>query len=152
MSTIASYNKENTFTFKTISKTGDNKKTASLLEWLNSQGDLKLEDQSAFNDHGGSFRGINFRLTGSWAVYYPLLRSLSLFGSSENSSLKADHSQRSFAFKYKASAEGEAKSYLVRLLGIIQKEVRFKQVLGKLMENQVKFQQEETLLIAGLRS
>ena len=151
MSTIVSYNKENTFIFKAISKAGDNVKTASLLEWLNRQHDLKLEDRSVFNDQEESFSEIKFRLIGQLTSYYPLLRSLSLFGINETIKLKADHSQRSFAFRYEESAAGEAKSYLVRLLGIIQKEARFKQVLGKLMENQLKFQQEEALLVTGLR-
>src|SRR5690554_6764689 len=132
MSTIASYNKENTFIFKTISKTGDNTKATSLLEWLGSQQDVKLEDQSAFNDHNGSFRGINFQLTGPLAAYYPLLRGLSLSGISKTASLKADHSKRSFTFEYEVNAEPKAKIYLTRLLEVIRKEVRFKQVLGQL--------------------
>lgn len=152
MSTSASYNKENNFILESISKTDNNADKASLVEWLSSQEDLKLEDPSTFANPNKSRRGFDFRLIGSLAIYYPLLRSLSLSGVTGTISLKADHSRRKFSIEYEAHAERKAKSYLARLLGIVQEERRFKQVLGKLLKNQEKSRQEEALLMAGLRS
>lgn len=150
---LASYNKkENTFILEGISKTDSNADKSSLVEWLNSQEDLKLEDQSTVAEPNRSRRGFDFRLIGSLAIYYPLLRSLSLSGITGAISLKADHSKRKFSIEYEASAERKAKNYLARLLGIVQEERRFKQVLGKLLKNQAKSRQEEALLMAGLRS
>jgi len=152
MSTLPSYNKENTFILEGISKTDSNADKTSFLEWLNNQEDLKLEDPSAVTDSHSSRRRFDFRLTGSLAHYYPLLRSLSLSGITETLRLKADHSSRKFSIEFEESAERKATSYLARLLGIIQEERRFKQVLGKVLKNQAKSRQEEALLMAGLLS
>ena len=57
---------------------------------------------------------------------------------------------RSFILEIEAAQEYEVKKYLSKIFNLINSEIRFKQVLRKVIINQEKFKKEEKLLFNSL--
>lgn len=137
-------NEPTTSAFQTISRAGIKDETLSLTDWIVSHGAVSLHEHSY--DPLGKSMTITFSLTGVASKYFSVLRGLIGLGRPSSISIAALPKARNFSLKVVLGQESEAKVYLSKLFAIIESEIRFKQVLRKIIINQEKFEREERLL------
>jgi|SRR5690606_18909138 len=150
LSYIQDLTTRNIFTFQTVSRNEKiHSHAISLWDWIRENENIKIESQSSFSEKQLKLQKINFSLHGKAVVYYPLLKGIIASGSFTNR-IMPDANKRSFTFTFDLEFESEALEYLVNVLKIVEEEVRFKQVLRKVIINQEKFVLEEKLLFHEL--
>jgi hypothetical protein len=138
------------FTFQAVSRNEEsNPHTISMWDWIRENENIKIESQSSASGNKSKLQKIKFSLAGKAAAYYPLLKGVIASGPSSNW-IPADTKDRSFTFIFDVESEIESFKYLVEILRIVEEEVRFKQVLRKVIINQEKFELEEKLLFHEL--
>lgn len=118
----------------------------SLLDWIKENEIICLESETVSIDSNRKFQEIRFSLTGKSAAYFPLLKGIAASGQPKSLRLQVNQSLKIFTLIFDTLDQSEAKIYLSKILTLIEKEVRFKQVLRKVILNQKKFKSEEKLL------
>ncbi|HLT06179.1 MAG TPA: hypothetical protein VK014_01565 [Cyclobacteriaceae bacterium] len=134
------------FSFRSIIKNDQTADGLTLLEWLNNNELISLHNHNT----DGTTHSLSFSLAGPASDYFPLLRSIILLGLPNSFTLNAAVQSRSFNLQWKEPKEPEVRNYLVKVLDLISAEIRFKQVLRKVIANQEKFEKEERLLFNSL--
>lgn len=150
---VASYlNSDSTqrkFSFQTVSRNhNSNEDTLSMLDWMAAQEIVSLEQ--VHGDLDWAKDKIEFSLVGQASDYYSLFKGLIAFGKPRGLEFKTVAGSRSFLLQVEAAQEREAKMYLSKIFNLISSEIRFKQVLRKVIVNQEKFEREEKLLFSSL--
>ena len=120
----------------------------SLSDWFGAYETVSIQSQDYGQD--GDSIAITFRLTGLASEYFPLLRGLVALGRPKTFVFQAVPQAKNFSLKLEVGQESEVQIYLSRLFAIIDSEIRFKQVLRKVIINQDKFEREERLLYNSL--
>lgn len=140
---------QRTFSFQTVSRNiNSNENTLSMLDWMAAQEIVSLEQV-----HGDLDRAkdkIEFSLVGQASHYYSLFKGLIAFGQPRAFKFKTIAGSRSFVLQVEAAQERAAMTYLSKIFNLINSEIRFKQVLRKVIVNQEKFEREEKLLFNSL--
>lgn len=140
-----------TFSFQTVSTNEkSNPKSRVLENWINLDEHISVEKQSTFTQANKTYREICFNLSGQAAAYYPLFRSIIASLPSYLHSLQANRKAKCFVLKFDVGMENEISAYLSKAIDLIKAEIRFKQVLRKLIDNQERFNREERLLFNQL--
>jgi hypothetical protein len=142
--------KSRTFSFQTISR-NENSSTEGLglLEWMDAQEIITLHQQAdGEGDRAG--RNIEFSLKGLAAEYYSLVKALIVQGAPRTFTFQVMGQSRSFNLLTNGAQESEVRRYLSKIFSLIDSEIRFKQVLRKMIVNQEKFEMEERLLFNSL--
>jgi len=137
------------FSFQTVSRAKSSiEDTSSLSDWIGTQEFVSLQTQSY--DQEGKSATLTFSLTGFAAEHFSLMRGLIALGQPLSFILQAVPKTRNFSLQFEVGQEQEVNSYLSRLFAIIESEIRFKQVLRKVIANQERFEREERLLFNNL--
>lgn len=135
--------------FQAISRAeSPNEDALSLSDWIGIHETVSFQSQS--DDQSGKSTTITFRLSGTASGCFSLLRGLIALGRPRTFIFQALLQTRNFSLKLEVGRESEVKIYLSRLFAIIDSEIRFKQVLRKVIVNQDKFEREERLLYNSL--
>lgn len=135
------------FSFRTILRNENTEHDSlSLAEWINTREYISLEQDITDKVH----QKIGFSLSGISAGLYPLLRAIIASSRPRSFSFQAVTQSRSFMVEFEVSQEAEVKDYLSKILRIADAELRFKQVLRKVIINQEKFEREQKLLFMEL--
>ena len=121
-----------------------------LLDWLKENDLIYLQSEKVSIDSNSQKQTFTFSLTGISSDYFPLLRGIAASGQGSAFKLQVNSKLKSFAFLYDKLDEEEAKEYLKKVLNLVRKEIRFKQVLRKVLFNQEKFSREEKLLFSEM--
>lgn len=121
-----------------------------LLDWLKEYDLVYLQSEKISTETGVTHQEVIFCLTGNAADYFPLLRSIAAVGHGSAFRLQVNSKLKSFTFRYGLQDEAEAGVYLSKVLNLVRKELRFKQVLRKIIYNQDKFRREEKLLLGEM--
>lgn len=141
---------ERTFSFQAIVRNENTDSgSPSLLEWIGSNELVSLKKSNTDTSNQTS-REIIFSLSETVAVYFPLLKGILASAKSQWFVLRTDDGSKSFALRYDKEREIEVRDLLFKVLGIVDAEARFKQVLRKVIVNQEKFNREEKLLFKEL--
>ncbi|HLU89406.1 MAG TPA: hypothetical protein VKZ51_06190 [Cyclobacteriaceae bacterium] len=144
--------KEEHFNFTQVSRNEKAEiKPVSLLEWLQDNPMLDLLTVTEDSDSGGIFQELSFRLAGKASAQYPLLKGMFSSGRPKQLALQADDASKIIFLRFDKADETGAYQYISRVLSIIDEEVRFRQVLRKVIENQQRFVLEEKLLLNELK-
>ncbi|GGZ26205.1 hypothetical protein GCM10007049_18530 [Echinicola pacifica] len=147
---------ETIFSFQSVIR-NNNKEVNELnvREYLASRSDVELEGQGTFSF--GNYAGVNkefnavyFNLKGNLSEHYAFFRGLVLAGQPNELFLESVHETKSFTLKFYNKNEAVAKKYLEKLFKIVEDELRFKQVLRKVLVNQERHKLEEKLLFNEL--
>jgi hypothetical protein len=134
--------------FQSISRNADSELEAlSLLEWMGTQENISFQRES--NDAEQASKMV-LSLIGAASDYFPLLRGIIALGQPLTFIFQVMAGSRTFVLQYAADQESEVKSYLNQVFSLINAEIRFKQVLRKVIVNQEKFEKEERLLFNSL--
>lgn len=146
----------NTFSFQSVLRNNVAEQAPiNVYEWLKVQDSVQVEGDGAF-DFGNfpgankSFQAIYFTLKGDLAEQYAFFRGIVLAGQPKEVYLENIHETRSFTLKFYKNNEEIAKQYLEKIFKIVREEIRFKQVLRKVLINQEKHRLEEKLLLNEL--
>ncbi len=140
---------QRTFSFQTVTRNNNAKEDSlSLLDWIDSQDVISVQGKEY--DHSSQSIAITFSLDGLASGYFSLVRGLMAFGQPRSFDLQADVKSRNFTLRLEVGQEATAKTYLSKILALINTEIRFKQVLRKVIVNQEKFEKEERLLFNSL--
>jgi len=86
----------------------------------------------------------------SFDSLFPLFRGLISLGKPNSLSLTFSKENNSIFYSFSAEAQPEVEQFFARVLSLLQKEVKFKQVLKEVIENRIKFKSEQSLLQAAL--
>ncbi|QDH79677.1 hypothetical protein FKX85_11775 [Echinicola soli] len=146
----------NIFSFQSVSRNKDKDLTSlSAYDWLAHNEFVQLEGQGSFGFHNYAdankkFQAIYFTLKGDIAAHYAFFRGIVLAGQPKEIYLENIHENRSFTLKFYKKNEAVAKQYLEKIFRIVNEEIRFKQVLRKVLINQEKHRLEEKLLLNEL--
>lgn len=144
--------KEEHFNFTQVSRNEKPEiKPVSLLEWLHDNPVLDLLTVTEGSDSGRDFQELSFRLAGKASAQYPLLKSMFSSGRPKQLALQADDASKIIFLRFDKAEETPAYQYISRVLSIIDEEVRFRQVLRKVIENRQRFVLEEKLLLNELK-
>lgn len=92
------------------------------------------------------------RLENGFEKLMPLFRGLLLMGKPVTLSLIYDFSNSQVFFTYSQHENKEVERFFAQVILLLKKEVRFKQILEKVIANNRKFQVEQALLQASLHS
>ncbi|GAB3660793.1 hypothetical protein GCM10028791_34860 [Echinicola sediminis] len=146
----------NTFSFQSVIRNLPTEESISVHDWLKEHDSVQVEGEGAFNfgnfpGANKSFQAIYFSLTGELAEHYALFRGIVLAGQPKEVFLENIHETRSFTLKFYKSNEAIAKKYVEKVFKMVGEEIRFKQVLRKVLANQEKHQLEERLLFNDLK-
>lgn len=135
------------YSFHKVS-TNDNRisDTTSLLDWIKENDLIYLQSEGGSIDIHSQNKSLIFSLSGISSDYFPLLRGISASGFGSAFKLLVKPQSKIFTFVYNIQDEAEAKEYLSKVFNMVRKEIRFKQVLRKVLFNQEKFRREEKLL------
>lgn len=82
----------------------------------------------------------------------PLFRGLSLLGKPKTLSLIYDNDHAQVFFTFSQSEKKEVEKFLSKVIEMLKKEIRFKQILEKVIENNRRHQAEQALLQSSLHS
>jgi hypothetical protein len=123
-----------------------------LLDWLKENDLIYLQSEKVFMDSQFPKQEVVFCLTGISTDYFPLLRGIAASGHGSPFRLLVNSPLKSFTFAYDIQDEAEARIYLSKVLNLVRKEIRFKQVLRKVIYNQEKFKREEKLLFSEMNA
>lgn len=138
---------EENFTFHSISiNTKSDSISTGFMDWFIENDFVQLEGHLAQAKEG--IHEVYFSLSGNAAAFYPLMRGIIFSGQPSSLVLQANHSSRNFTLRFQQ--DGEAREYLSKVFGILYREIRFKQVLRKVIANEEKFKLEERLLFNEL--
>lgn len=140
---------ERSFGFQSIIRNSNSDDhNMSLLDWFDRQEFVSLHG----TEHGkcGQSTTITFGLAGLAAPYFPILRGLIALGQPRTFGVRVDLKTRSISLELEENQEVAVRNYLKPLFALIQSEVRFKQVLRKILVNQEKFERAEKLLFRSL--
>lgn len=143
---------EGNFSFQSVSRNEKiDSHSMSLLDWIHQNGNITIEGlvENSIDQKTG-LKEIQFSLSGKLVAFYSLLRGIAASGQPQSLWLQTNHKEKTFTFKFDASAEEGAKEFLTKVLKILEDEARFKQVLRKIIKNQEKFKLEEKLLLNEL--
>ncbi|MBD8487469.1 hypothetical protein IFO69_01795 [Echinicola sp. CAU 1574] len=146
----------NTFTFQSVIRNLNQDNGAiSAFEWLNEHESVQVEGSADFNfgnfpGSNKSFQAIYFSLKGDLVDHYAFFRGIVLAGQPKEVFLENIHDKRSFTLKFYKRNEEVAKEYLEKIFKIVNQEIRFKQVLRKVLINEKKHRLEEKLLFNEL--
>lgn len=99
-----------------------------------------------FQEVKKSFQVIYFELSSDYARYSSLFGGLISFGKPQGVILQQNRELGNFTFKFYVSNVEIVKSYLQKIFGIVEEEIRFKSILKKIIQNQQRFENEEQLL------
>jgi hypothetical protein len=80
----------------------------------------------------------------------PLLRGLTLMGRPSSLSFIYDIDQSQAFFTFSQSEAGKVQHFFNQIIGLLKKEVKFKEILKKVIENNNRFRSEQALLNAAL--
>lgn len=81
----------------------------------------------------------------------PLFRGLVLLGKPKSLSLIYEVEQAQVFFTFSQSEKQEVVRFFNQILNLLKKEIRFKEILKKVIENSKRFQSEQALLQAALQ-
>lgn len=123
-----------------------------LLDWLKENDLIYMQSEKVSMDSQFPKQEVIFCLTGISADYFPLLRGIAASGMGSALRIQVNSALKSFTFVYDKRDEAEAKEYLSKVLSLVRKEIRFKQVLRKVIFNQEKYKREEKLLFSEMTS
>lgn len=154
MSVIASLYKntssERVFNFKSVLRNEtSNPESLTLEGWMNLDEHITVGELATVTQSNQTYRKICFSLSGHAAAYYPLFRSIIASGP-PHVHLITNKEVKGFVLKFVVGMEDEVSRYLAKVLDMIKAEIRFKQVLRKLIANQERFLLEERLLFNQL--
>ena len=139
------------YSFQKISTNDINSSVRTrLLDWLKDNDLIYLQSQEVSIESNSQKQTLKFSLTGISSDYFPLLRGIAASGYAKAFWLQVNSKLKSFVFEYDNQDEAEAKEYLSKVLNLVRKEIRFKQVLRKIIYNQDKHRREEKLLFGEL--
>ena len=155
MSVIASFYKntssERPFNFKSVLRNETSSPEAlTLEEWMNLDEHITVGELATFTQSNQTYRKICFSLSGHAAAFYPLFRSIIASGPAHVHLIKANKGVKGFVLKFVVGMEEEVSGYLAKVFDVIKAEIRFKQVLRELINNQERFLLEERLLFNQL--
>ncbi len=108
---------------------------------------LSIRQRSA-----GKMMQFDCRLTEGYEYLTPLLRGLLNLGKPRGMEISFQNNQDLFVFSFPTKQKKSVDAFLGNLELLIQKEVNFKQILKALISNQKKFNAEQRLIEAALRS
>lgn len=149
--TATTFPTQDIYFFKSVTKNEDpGSAYTGLSDWIKENDIIHLESETVSARSNKSFGEIVFSLTKLSAGYFPLLRGLAASGKTGSFVLQVNSRLRNFTFVYDLQDEAGATSYLVKILGLVRKEVQFKRVLRKFIFNQEKYKLEERLLLSEL--
>ncbi|AWW31939.1 hypothetical protein DN752_18340 [Echinicola strongylocentroti] len=144
------------FSFQSVSRNEAVEATSlTAYDWLENNEFVQLQGQGSFGfqnyaDANKKFQAIYFTLKGNLAAQYAFFRGIVLAGQPKEIYLENIHENRSFTLKFYKKNEEVAKRYLEKIFKIVNEEIRFKQVLRKVLVNQEKHRLEEKLLFNEL--
>ncbi|MCH7408237.1 hypothetical protein MM239_02430 [Belliella sp. DSM 111904] len=144
------------FAFQNISRVKRSESSAtSVIGMLELCGMLEVIETSSFDfpnfpEAKKKFNVVYFKINESFASLKGLFRGLTSLGKPGEVILENEVSQGVFTLKYYQSNEIKVKSYLATLIETVENELRFKQVLDQIIENQRKIKAEEGLLLQKL--
>lgn len=121
-----------------------------VLDWLKDNDLVYLQSEKISTEARFPHQEVIFCLTGIAADYFPLLRAIAAAGYGSALRLQVDSRLKCFTFVYGLQDEAEAGEYLSKVFNLVRKEIRFKQVLRKIIYNQDKHRREEKLLFGEL--
>jgi|GEM_PF-1250728 len=145
----------NTFSFQSVIRNNPKEESIRVYDWLSEHESVEVQGEGAFgfgNFPGANkrFQAIYFSLKGDLAEHYALFRGIVLAGQPKEVYLENIHETRSFTLKFYQANEEVAKQYVQKIFKIVSEEIRFKQVLRKVLVNQEKHRLEEKLLLNEL--
>lgn len=139
---------QRTFSFQTITRNeSSNQDMLSLSDWLATQEIISLRAHAVLDQ---AVNKIEFSLDGSASDLYSLFKGLNAMSQPRTFKFHAVAESRSFIVEIKSAQEYEVKKHLSKIFSLINSEIRFKQVLRKVIINQEKFEREEKLLFNSL--
>lgn len=140
---------QRTFSFQTISRNNNaNGDSLSLLDWIDSQEIISLQGKEY--DNNSQSTTLTLSLAGLASGYFSLVRGLMALDQPRSFTLQAAVKTRNFTLQLEAGQEAATKIYLGKILALLNAEIRFKQVLRKVIDNREKFEREERLLFNSL--
>ncbi|MEN2283721.1 hypothetical protein AAGF08_16375 [Algoriphagus sp. SE2] len=98
---------------------------------------------------GGIMQGV-CRLEKSFDSLFPLFRGLTSLGKPQSLTLTFSRESKSIFYTFSSDALPEVEYFFGRVLTLLQKEVKFKQVLKEVIENRNRFKSEQSLLRTAL--
>jgi hypothetical protein len=119
----------------------------SVDDYLIQQEILKLIVQPEANKMQGMCR-----LETGFEKLMPLLRGLLRLGKPASLSLIYDFSKSQVFFTYSQSEVKVVEKFFTKVIGMLKKEIRFKQILEKVIANHRKHQAEQAILQSSLHS
>ncbi|MCH7400579.1 hypothetical protein ACFOUP_11460 [Belliella kenyensis] len=148
--------KAGAFAFQNISRARRSESTAvSVIGMLEMCGMLDVVESSSFDfpnfpEAKKQFHVVYFTINESFSSLRGLFRGLTSLGKPGEVILENDASKGLFTLKYYQSNERKVKSYLATLIETVENELRFKQILNQIIENQRKIKAEQSLLLQKL--
>ena len=92
------------------------------------------------------FQVVYFKIKEEYKRYQPLLNGLIAIGQPDKGSVEYYGELDTFTIKYYQSDEQEAVSFLSKIFSVLGDEIRFKDILKRVIENQERFAREGQLL------
>lgn len=99
-----------------------------------------------FSQQSGEIMQGVCRLEKSFDSLFPLFRALISLGKPQSLSLTFSRDSKSVFYTFSSEALPEVEQFFDRVLTLLQKEVKFKQVLKEVIENRLRFKSEQSLL------
>lgn len=140
------------FAFQKVSKTQATVEShLSVADLMDQCGMVKVSETANFDfpnfpEARKSFQVIYFELSSDYAKHSGLFGGLISLGKSNGVILQQNRELGNFTLKFYASNSETVKSYLLKIFGFLEEEIRFKSILKKIIQNQQRFENEEQLL------
>ncbi|MDO9554732.1 hypothetical protein [Rhodonellum sp.] len=140
------------FAFQKVSKTQTTvENPLSVMDLMVACGIVQVTETASFDfpnfpEAKKSFQVIYFELSSDYATHTSLFGGLVSLGKPNGVILQQNRELGNFTLKFYASNSETVKSYLQKIFGIVEEEIRFKSILKKIIQNQQRFENEEQLL------
>jgi hypothetical protein len=103
-----------------------------------------------FNQRSGEVMQGMCRLEKNFDSLFPLFRGLISLGKPNSLSLTYSLEEKSIFYSFKSESQVEVEQFFSRVLVLLQKEIKFKQLLKEVIENRSRFKSEQSLLQSSL--
>lgn len=143
---------QETFPFREVSKNDPSKTTAKgVKEMLENESMIAIAGLSGFGfpnfpESKKVFQVAYFKVNESFKSIQPLLNGLLAIGQPRKGSVEFYPELDTFAVKFYQSEEQVAATFIERIFALIKEEIRFKQILKRVIETQERFGRESQLL------
>ncbi len=103
-----------------------------------------------FNQKSGELIQGVCHLEKRFDALFPLFRGLVSLGKPSSLTLTFSKEEKSIFYSFSSEAQPEVEHFFARVLALLQKEVKFKQILKEIIENRLRFKSEQSLLQSTL--